>query len=591
MDRLSKEQENKPMGISQPRGRTVRAHRDGGVQQQQEFPTLVLQHPEPMRSYFTTSAFALAIVTNAQWAAPSMNTPVRQANGVEAATPLSAPGPDGSTYVCWFESGGDGYVLRMQRLDASGVAMWDPAGLLVSDQPQNSALFRYDLTSDASGNAIVAFQDERTGTLDVVACKVEPDGSLPWGDGISLPSPTGTGLAPNIGVLTDGRLVFAWTTDASPSTVALQVVDQDGTLAPTTAEYAATGNTNRPKIIPTSDSGFWLQYVEQTGNFLSPGTLKAIRTTAALESGPVLSVSSKSVSGFYFPQPVPDGHDGFYVAINTGNATNANLTDVYVARLRADGTNWSETGTAVEEGATTQRYTMTAAPALVGDEDGLMMAYSRTNLNQDQGGIAVQRLDTAGARQLGATGVEVLPLSTALPGPFANAAVSDGIVCATMQGGFSANTLSAFRIGLEGSVVDPPGEIDVCTVSSGKDDPTLVPFRNGQAVAVWLDQRNGAGIYAQPIILSTGSGIAEATNAAMLLRGGDRPAVVFPMGTLGRSVLRMLGPDGRLVNEQALTPQAEGASIQLPVTGLATGSYAVVLEQGHGRSVQRIMVW
>ncbi|MBL7937767.1 MAG: hypothetical protein JNL43_00290 [Flavobacteriales bacterium] len=544
-----------------------------------------------MRATLLYSALTFPLVSNAQWAAPSVNTPVRQASGVEAATPLSAPGPDGSTYVCWFESDGSGYVLRTQRLDANGVAMWDPAGLLVSDQPQNSALFRYDLASDGAGNAIVAFQDERTGVLDVVACKVGPDGTLPWGDGISLPSPTGTGLAPNIGVLTDDRLVFAWTTDASPSTVALQVVAPDGTLSPTTAEYSAPGNINRPKIVPTSDGGFWLQYVEQTGNFLSPGTLKAIRISAASENGPVLSVSSKQVSGFYFPQPVPDGHDGFYVAINTGNVANANLTDVYIARLRDDGTTWSETGTAVEEGATTQRYTNTAAPALVSDEDGLMMAYSRTNLNQDQGGIAVQRLDTAGVRQLGTAGVEVLPLSTALPGPFANASVVDGIMCATMQGGFSANTLSAFRIGLDGSVVDPPGEIDVCTVSSGKDDPTLVPFRDGQAVAVWLDQRNGAGIYAQPIMIPTGSGITEETNTAMLLRGGVRPAVVFPSGTVGRSSLRIIGPDGRLIHEQVLAPQTEGASIQLPVTGMSTGTYALVLEQARGRTVQRMMVW
>lgn len=543
-----------------------------------------------MRSILYASSFLLSLPSVAQWATPAVNTPVRQANGVEAATPLSAPGPDGSTYACWFESDGTGYVLRMQRLDASGTALWGPAGLLVSDQPQNSALFRYDLTSDASGNAIVAFQDERTGTLDVVACKVGPDGSLPWGDGISLPTPGGTGLAPNIGVLTDGRLVFAWTTDASPSTVALQVVAPDGTLDPTTFEYAATGNTNRPKIIPTSDGGFWLQYVEQTGNFLSPGTLKAIRTTAALEGGPVLSVSSKAVSGFYFPQPVPDGRDGFYVAINTGNAANANLTDVYVARLRNNGTTWSETGTAVEEGATTQRYTMTASPALVSDEDGLMMAYSRTNLDQDQGGIAVQLLDTAGTPQFGPTAIEVLPLSTALPGPFANAAVPGGIVCATMQGGFSANTISAFRIGLDGSVVDPPGEIDVCTVSSGKDDPTLVPFRNGQAVAVWLDQRNGAGIYAQPIDLADESGIPEMTTSTMILRGGERPSLLFPAGIPERSVVRVFGPDGRLVSEQALPPQAEGASIQLPVTGYTAGIYVVALENVYGRTVGRLFV-
>ncbi|MCB0768618.1 MAG: hypothetical protein KDB95_15520, partial [Flavobacteriales bacterium] len=154
-------------------------------------------------------ALLLSTPLTAQWTTPDINTPVSATTGVGAATPLSAPGPDGSTYVTWFESDG-GYVLKMQRLDADGNALWVPGGIIVSDEDQNTALFRYDFKSDHEGNAIVAFQDERSGTLDVVAYKIGEDGTDLWSGGLPLPTPDATGLAPTIGVLADDRLVFAW---------------------------------------------------------------------------------------------------------------------------------------------------------------------------------------------------------------------------------------------------------------------------------------------------------------------------------------------------------------------------------------------
>lgn len=555
------------------------------------FTVRTSEHPDAMRTLTLLPALLLASITNAQWAAPSANTPVRVAGGVEAVTPLAAPGPDGSTYICWFEQAGAGYVLRMQRLDVDGVPLWDPAGLLVSDAPQSTAIFRYDLASDAAGNAIVAFQDVRSGPLDAVACKVTPDGALPWGNGLLLPTPGSTGLAPSIGVLTDDRLVFAWTTDETPGTVAYRVLAPDGTPDPIGTQVVAVAERtlSRPKVVPTSDGGFWLQYVEQTGNFLSPGTLMAMRSTASLEMGEAVALSTSTVAGFYFPQPVPDGHDGMYVAINTGNPANPNLSEVALLRLRADGSRWSNAGTPVELGTTTQRYTMTATPALVNDDDGLMMVYRRTDLNQNQGGLAVQRLDTAGNRLLGDAAVQLLPLSSSLPGPFANAAVGDGIVCAQMQGGFGSQTLSAFRLALNGGLVDPPAEIPLCTVTSGKDDPTLVPFRNGQAVAVWTDERSGSGIYAQNLQVQGSTGLAEAQPSPLRVLGGDVPALLFPNGTDHAGTLRLLSADGRLLHHRILPAQAPGAQWALPMHHLAPGAYLLVLDLPGARHSERLV--
>ena len=524
-------------------------------------------------SFLIHSAFA-------QWDIPSVNTPVRAVAGVDAVIPLSVAGRPGSTYISWFEQSDAGYVLRMQSLDEFGVAVWESDGLLVSNQPQNSALFRYDLASDLEGNAIVAFQDERTGSLEVVVYKVGSDGTLLWGDGSSLRIEDANGLAPSIGVLTDGRVVVAWNTDFSPSTIGYTVVSPDGVQDPEgSQQITSTGNLGRPKIVPCSDGGFWIQYVEQDGNFLAPGLLTATRFSAELEPSSPVILSIKTIASFYFPQPIPDGHDGMYVAFNTGNPANEALTETYVQRLRADGTTWSPKGTSVEDGITTQRYTFTATPAFVSDDDGLMIAYQRTTLDQSEGGISVQRMDTAGNRMLSSSGVVVSAASAQLPAPFGNAPLTDGMVTTTLNVGTGPHELVAQQLGLDGLAVGSP--IALCTVGSAKDDPTLVPFIDGQAIAVWQDQRSGTGgIYAQPIQPDLNVGIAAPS-------GTDKPLELWPNPTTGqlRVVLpgeaadlfdlRVIDATGRTIWTKRRVPfSAEG--ILLDLSTLAPGSYALV---------------
>ena len=532
-------------------------------------------------------ALLLAAPLDAQWTTPALNTPVSATTGVGAATPLSAPGPDGSTYITWFENDG-GYILKMQRLDADGNALWAPGGITVSDEDQNSALFRFDFTSDHEGNAIVAFQDERSGTLDVVAYKIGEDGTDLWSGGLPLPTPDATGIAPVVGVLADNRLVFAWNTDRNPQTVAYLVVEPNGTYTGVPTEIGTSGISSRPKVVPTSDGGFWLQYVRQNFNFLSPGLLYAVRCDASGVAGPAIALAANTINGFYFPQPIPDGHDGLYVAFNTGNVANGNLTDVCVQRLRADGTTWSNTAVPVEEGVLTQRYSGTATPALISDDAGLMMAYSFTNLAQSEGGIAVQKIDTAGAVQFGATGSIVVASSAARPEPFGTQGIPGGIVTAFTSGGFGAATAHALRIDHNGAVVDPPALIDLATTPSGKDDATLVPFRDGQAVAVWQDERNGGSIYAQPIQIENTSGITEATDAGIQLLQGAEQVLLFQRASPAMD-LRITDLRGSLVHAAHLPAQAEGARVQLPMNALCAGLYTVSVSGKEGTTVWKVM--
>lgn len=525
--------------------------------------------------------------TQAQWTTPDVNTILNAPSTTNAVVPMIAPGPDGSTYVCWFESTAN-YRLMMQRLGADGVAMWEQGGIIVSDEPQNTAVFRYDLKADHAGNAVVAFQDERSGTLDVVAYRIDPTGDMLWGEGVSLPTPDGTGLSPVIGVLSDDRVVIAWNTDRSPATIAYRILPATGIpTAGTPEEITGTGNCARPAIIPDNNGGFWLQYTEQEGFFLNPATPKATHFNASGTSTWNGVISTAMVPAFYFPTPISDGSNGFYISFNSGNASAPGLTDVYVQRVFADGTTWTDSGLSVETGSSTNRYQNNMAPALL-EDGGVMVAYSRKNSGQSEGGVSVQRFSATGEAQLGNDGATVTAISAQLHEPFGIIPSAEGAVVAYSAGGFNAETISAVRLTLQGTIVTPPAIFPLATTGSNKDDGALRPFYNGTAVAVWADERAGGLVLAQPIQLADGTGIAEANNNnGVRLLNGAAPELLFERTFPADLNLTFFSSDGKLLGAQRPGAQRAGARIALQLPAHAAGAVLVVVRSGEERIVLR----
>lgn len=532
---------------------------------------------------------------SAQWTDDvSVNTTVRSVTAGEGAVPLIAEGPDGSTYISWFENESGSYQLRMQRLDANGYPQWPATGLLESDHPQGTAIFGYDLQSDDEDNAIVAFQDERTGTLDVVAYKIAPDGTFLWGpDGVELPTPGTTGISPAVAALENGNTAIAWNTNSSTGQVALQLLGPTGTLIlPVPLMVSASTTVGRPRLIATDDGGFILQYVVDNGSFgLPPGTMYAQRYDAAGTTvwPSAVQVSSKAISFFFFPHLVPDDLDGYYVAFNSGNPSNPNMTDVYVQRVRGNGTVWSVEGTRCDNGNTTQKFIAGKGLALVDEDDGLMVPLQVTDGAQGQSGVAVQRLDTAGVRQLGDAAVVIIPVSALADAPNDIAATDDGAVIIHNAGAFGQVQLAATRVDLDGATLWTPAQRPVSTVNSNKDDVQLTEEEDGRIVAVWQDDRNPVGIYAQAIdSLDITTAVAALPAEGQLLRLEQNPAnapvLLLSTDFNGMVQIQVSDAQGKL----AYTAQtASNSRVALPLDGLDHGLYTIrVTGNGHTAAVR-----
>ena len=454
----------------------------------------------------------LPFFSNAQFANDSTNNVVIQdAIGSEQATPLISSRSDGGVYISWFDQSSGMYVLRMQRLDALGNKLWGPNGVVVSNANQNTALFRYDLKTDNEGNAIVAFQDQRTGSMQVVAQKMDSTGAPVWANnGVVLAdADAAQGLAPVIGVLSNNNVVVAWNAYSStnqkwvcyielnPATGASINGAGPDKIKPATG---TTPNYSRPSIASYANNEYYLMNVQETGNF--PGLtsklfVKRMATNyVSLWAAPI-QFTTKTITAFFFPRIISDGGTGFLCAFNTGNPANAALTCVYLQHVDSTGATWSTNGTALTSSTTINSY--------LGDyfynstTNQTWVGLQVTNSGQSASGNSIQRVNNAGLNLCGTDGIVVDPQTSNMTIPVGIAQDDNNAILVYYTGGFNQVSIKATLIDSMGVKQWAFNEKAINVTASNKDDIGISRVNNHQLIVSWTDTRNDNGIYAQNI--------------------------------------------------------------------------------------------
>jgi hypothetical protein len=478
--------------------------------------------------------FAGNMLLRAQFVADTtLNTRVHDLPGSAQSTPLTATNETGRTFVSWFDNSSGQYTMRMQLLDSLGQKMWPDTGILVSNYPQSSGLFRYDLISDHEGNAIVAFQDERSGGLQVVAYKVNALGGMVWGNaGITLSDSTSNGLAPVLTVLENNDVLVAWTASGNPSGKWVPVKKlraSDGQVLWSNRIAAEGKKFSRPSMLPASSSSFYMLYVKESGNF--PGLTSIMyaqkfssETMQALWQD-TLQVTSKNIPFFYFPKIEPDGLNGFFLVFNTGNPANPMLNDAFAQHVDSAGSTWTDEGIQISMDASGNKYN--GGYCWVPSDSSLCIALRIQDGNQTMSGISFQKINMAGERVMGENGLELRAMNTELYNPWLLLNSGDGLVCLYGFGsGFNNQKIKGLKIDYDGQALwsyDPVASAS----ASNKDDLSAGPFRNGQTVLVWSEDRSGDdGIYAQNLRLDGHFGNGEVT--AVHAKGSSAKPVIFP---------------------------------------------------------------
>ena len=442
-------------------------------------------------------ALLVASISHAQWSSdPTVNLAVADAAG-DQVQPKVAPTSDGGCYISWFDALGNGFDVRLQKLDSAGNETFPHNGVLVADRGF-SWTQNYGLDVDSSGNALLVFRDDRLGGEQITAAKVSPTGTLLWGSsGVQLTNTTGYVAAPKIAGLVDGGVVVAWTQD---SDVRMQKLAADGSqvwgadvvLSPTAGAYSASD-------LHDAGTDVILSIVHQIGDFYSPKHLLAqkLDSMGALLWGPghVAVFDGGSLQFGNYPEFVPDGTGG---AVFSWYDTASLQLQCYAQHLLADGTEaFPHNGSAASTNASRVRVSPSAAfnPSTA----ETFVFWEEENSSQSQSGVYGQKFDSGGARQWTSDGAVVVPV-----GSDENTQVR----CLTEGLGafvFWVQSPGPGQDKLFGARLDSVGSIDIArfdvgSTPSDKSRLAVGQSTSGFAILAWQDTRSDAGdIFAQNV--------------------------------------------------------------------------------------------
>lgn len=375
----------------------------------------------------------------AQWSQdPQVPNPVAAFNG-EQIIPKVAITYNGNTYVCRLDSSLGGYQVWLQLFSAQGETLWPaPAGILVSNHAQASWVGDYDMTVDASGNAIIAFPDIRNaGINNIYVYKISPEGTFLWGaDGISLSADTTAGYDNMVPVLfssNDHSTYVAWQRMGDSTSIKMNRLSPTGDKL--WGENGVTisafnGSYTWPQIIQSDADNILLKYYFDTGDY--PITIRRINVAKYDTGGQRLwnAVITDAGGIAIWQQDIPfesDGAGGGILAWYDDRDSNM-IQNVYAQRVNSAGTvTMPEDGALITVDAGNQQW----YPRLAVDTSiqRIYAFYRVTDAGENNSGLGRQLLDYSGNRLWGNTAPMIINIGPNNCDTIGAYLTSNGAVC------------------------------------------------------------------------------------------------------------------------------------------------------------------
>jgi hypothetical protein len=390
------------------------------------------------------------------------------------------------------------------------------------------------IVSDGAGGAIVTWQDNRSGNLDIYTQRVNFAGDIQWmANGVALCTATGSQGYPTIVSDGAGGAIVTWIDNRNGNyDIYAQRVHTVGIpqwAANGVAICTAAGNQGSPQII-------------------SDGAGGAIVTWADYRSG--------------------------------------NNWHIYAQRVNASGTvQWTTDGVAICT-ATGPQY----SPTIASDGAGgaIVTWYDLRSVNYD---IYAQRVNASGVVQWAANGVL---LSTVFAQRLNPTIISDGLggAIVTWQDSRNGNNdIYAQRLNASGSALWTANGVALCTATGDQNNPIIVSDGAGGAIVTWRDYRSGSNfdLYAQRVSAS-GIPLWTVNGVAICTAAGDQQLPQVTSDGAGGAVVTWYDNRSGNLNIYAQRVNASGA-VQWTANGVAlcTGtwdqSYPTITSGGVGGAI------
>jgi len=250
----------------------------------------------------------------------------------------------GDVIVAWLDARDGAQRLYAQRVD-EGSSVWTSDGIDVC--PSAAYLYYARMVSDGAGGAIITWNENRYGSYDIFAQRIDADGNLVWGDGgIDVCTVDGDQYYPEITVDGSGGAIIAWWDYRNgQGDIYAQRVDGDGNLLWDTDDAPVStggGEQKNPRIIAASGGGAFVAWIDA-----STGYDEVFAQWIDQDGTPMWQIDGVPATAGswpeFGPQLVDDGTGGVIVAWYDYRTWN--VTQVYGQRFDSDGnTAWGSDG-------------------------------------------------------------------------------------------------------------------------------------------------------------------------------------------------------------------------------------------------------
>ncbi|MCG3110892.1 MAG: IPT/TIG domain-containing protein [Candidatus Manganitrophus sp. SB1] len=407
----------------------------------------------------------------------------------------------GGMIIAWMDiRSGTSFDIYAQRVNGSGTVQWTSDGVPISTVAGSQQ--HPQIISDGAGGAIITWQDDRDGNLDIYAQRINRDGVVQWAvDGIAVAAGGHAEFSPQIVLDGAGGAIIAWQDDRNGKIdVYAHRVNANGAVQwATGGVVVSTAATNKFffRLISDGAGGAVLVWQDDRGGDWDLYAQRINRNGAVRWSADGVAVSiAANTQGA--PQLVSDGTGG---AIIVWQDDRDGAWDVYAQRVNGSGTAaWTADGVIISNAANDQ-----LAPRPVSDGAGGAIMTWQDGSGQTVFDVRAQRVDGSGAAHWAAGGVVIssAPDIQGMPQLETDSAGGAIIAWQDLRGG--SWDLYAQRVNEVGEVQWSIDGVAISTAPGDQKVPLLISDGAGGAAVVWEDSRNGTDaipswdIYAQGI--------------------------------------------------------------------------------------------
>ncbi len=401
----------------------------------------------------------------------------------------------GGAIIAWNDVISGDYEIFAQKYNSTGAEQWTAGGIDVTNNDIYNQYGPY-MVSDGSGGAIIAWMDEIGGFfLDIYARRVNPSGGG-WGPKVVC---TVLAYKYNLRLMGDGLggAIFTWADerDTGNKNIYAQKINSTGAVKWTTDGETicnALGDQESVDLASDGSGGAIIAWEDQNTGDIYGQRINSTGDTQWTANGTVI-IDYTGHQGD--PFLVSDGSEG---AIITWADSRGGNIDIYTQKINSTGdTQWIANGTVISNATGTQ----SASRPISDGSGGAIITWVDERNGFSNRDIYTQKINSTGSVKWITNGTVICNAADEQYNPKITTDGSGGAIITWQdRRGGSTTDIYAQQINSTGALQWADNGTAICTATGNQAGPEIAGDGLGGAIIVWWDERTGKDIYRQRII-------------------------------------------------------------------------------------------